>query len=72
MWAKNSTPSPGFLEESLAQNTIPRREWIKGKTLVILALSSVPFPPTCIGSEQQGLCLVRAGPALKKSSDLNV
>lgn len=45
MWAKNSTPSPGFLEESLAQNMIPRREWIKGKTIVILTLSSDSLGP---------------------------
>lgn len=51
MWAKNSTPSPGFLEESLAQNRIPQREQIEGEAIVILALSSDPLGPSSHPSE---------------------
>lgn len=47
MWAKNSTPSPGFLEGSLAQNTIQGavERVDQGTTSVSLALSSDPLVP---------------------------
>lgn len=47
MWAKNSTPSPGFLEGSLAQNAIQGavERVDQGTTSVSLALSSDPLVP---------------------------
>lgn len=56
MWAKNSTPSPGFLEGSLDQNTIQGtvERVDQGTTTVVLALRSDPLGPS---SHSRGLTL---------------
>lgn len=53
MWAKNSTPSPGFLKESLVQNMTPQRvdQGESHRDLGLeFRLSRSLFPPTWIGS----------------------